>query len=975
MTIHSLFHRGVKVESGCHKSDSAHSMRPPRLNPMQAMLPVGMSLAFLLGRPSQAQADTLIEIAHNQLALEIGYWGYVRSGGEEEQFGWLVPVPHPVGITNIFDEISLDGSQAFADSDLFRTVTDTWIESQASPITMAYGDAFASAHAVDKVTLVFDHPVPFWISAEAESTNTSRAWVILSNMVNQTRILFASNSSDTASGQLPPGTYALDAFAEANGNGSASFHYTLNVLFPPYLKMQSPAGAPILSAQGPDVGRGTDFADLMIPGAATNTFVIFNEGDWDLEFSGQHWFGQHPESFQIVGLPAVVPARSSNTFRIVFAPSWRGEHDAIVFLANTSSNVPAFEVRLHGTAWQWGPLVSHSTNTHFTAVYQGDYPSNQTAWVENQGDFTIHYDTQIQYNPATEEWLLVEPAAGEIGGLALAPLAVEVEHYGLNAGEYQAIIQVMPVAEEMMNATPAEIPVVLTVTKAGQSVIDFSPDDCYWHEHLELWALVSSGLPAWFRMVSGPGVITEDNLLSFTNVGEVIVEAYQPGNMNYLPAPPVQATIKVLPLDVLITFSNLVQVYNGSPIEADYKLIPTNALIDILYNGTNVPPTTAGVYRVEGVSTSALYRVAGTATNLIIQPAPATLALSNATSTYTGTAIGLIATTVPPGLDHALTYNGSTSTPVNAGTYEVVAEITDPNYSNATDSATLTILKASPGLTWNPPAPMAGDQPLGPGQLSATASTAGSFAYTPGSGTVLEPGLDRPLSVVFTPSDLHNYLGTNQSVTVDVYPVIQVSANSGGSVTPRGRVVVPYGSSQSFAIQAADYYHIASVSLLGQNLSVPPGATDFTASRSSVTQNGVLNVQFAAETTVNGVPLEYLLDHGLTNAPEVEALDDPDDDKVPTWMEYWSGTDPTNKVSCLGCTAPEPTVGGAEGIVLRWSSILGKWYDVQRGTNLMDIPPFVPVIINVEGLAGFTTVTDRTATANSPYYYRITVAY
>jgi hypothetical protein len=511
--------------------------------------------------PRGARADSLIEIARNQLALEIGYWGYVRSGGEEEQFGWLVPVPHPVGMTNIFDEMFLDGSQASAQSDLARTVTDTWIESEASANATASGDAFASAHAVDKVTLNFAYPVSYWMSAEAESTQTSRAWVILSNMVNQTRMLYASNSSDTVSGQLAPGTFVLDAFAEANSPGSASFHYTLNVLFSPIMKMQTPAGAPIASGQAPDVGHGTDFTEAVIPGTVTNTFVVFNEGDQDLEFTDRHWFGQNPESFEILGLPETVPARSSNMFQIVFHSATRGEHEAIVFLANNSSNVPAFEVRLRGTAWRRGPPACISTNTHFTAVYQGDYPSSQTARIENQGDFTIHYDTQIQYAPTTEEWLLVEPAAGGIGGQTLFPLTVQVEHYGLDAGEYRAIVQVKAMDEE------------------------------------------------------------------------------------------------------------------------------------------------------------------------------------------------------------------------------------------------------------------------------------------------------------------------------------------------------------------------------------------------------------------------------LTNAPEDEARDDPDEDKVPTWMEYWSGTDPTNKVSCLGLTTPEPVAGGTESIVLRWSSLSGKWYDVQRGTNLVDVPPFVPVITNVEGLAGITTVTDRTATADSAYYYRITVAY
>ena len=75
--------------------------------------------------------------------------------------------------------------------------------------------------------------------------------------------------------------------------------------------------------------------------------------------------------------------------------------------------------------------------------------------------------------------------------------------------------------------------------------------------------------------------------------------------------------------------------------------------------------------------------------------APATIIVQNLTQTYSG-APGVTVTTVPSGLATAVTYNGSATAPTAAGTYPVVATVTDPNYTAAPATGTFTISKPRP---------------------------------------------------------------------------------------------------------------------------------------------------------------------------------------------------------------------------------------------------------------------------------------
>ena len=77
-------------------------------------------------------------------------------------------------------------------------------------------------------------------------------------------------------------------------------------------------------------------------------------------------------------------------------------------------------------------------------------------------------------------------------------------------------------------------------------------------------------------------------------------------------------------------------------------------------------------------------------------------------------------------------------------------------YNSASGTVTLTVNKVTPTVTWGTPAAIAYGTALSGTQLSATASVAGAFVYSPAAGTVLTAG-PHALSVNFTPTDTTDY--------------------------------------------------------------------------------------------------------------------------------------------------------------------------------------------------------------------------
>jgi hypothetical protein len=118
-------------------------------------------------------------------------------------------------------------------------------------------------------------------------------------------------------------------------------------------------------------------------------------------------------------------------------------------------------------------------------------------------------------------------------------------------------------------------------------------------------------------------------------------------------------------------------------------------------------------------------------------------------------ATGLAYTTITADAGQTLTFEvtpraGSGTTPGNAATGSVV------------------IARVTSVVSWANPDAIVHGTALAAMQLNATASVAGTFSYTPPTGTVLSAGLGQTLAVAFTPDDTAGYTNAGKTVTIDV---------------------------------------------------------------------------------------------------------------------------------------------------------------------------------------------------------------
>ena len=111
--------------------------------------------------------------------------------------------------------------------------------------------------------------------------------------------------------------------------------------------------------------------------------------------------------------------------------------------------------------------------------------------------------------------------------------------------------------------------------------------------------------------------------------------------------------------------------------------------------------------------------------------------------------------------------------------------------------------------------------------------------------------------------------------------------------------------------------------------------------------------------------------YGLPTDGSADYLDS-DGDGMNNWQEWIAGTNPTNATSVLKVLAP-PATNNASGIKITWQSVLGKYYSVQRATNLGVPSPFTTIVSGIFGQNGTTSYTDTTATNPVPYFFRIGV--
>lgn len=186
-------------------------------------------------------------------------------------------------------------------------------------------------------------------------------------------------------------------------------------------------------------------------------------------------------------------------------------------------------------------------------------------------------------------------------------------------------------------------------------------------------------------------------------------------------------------LTATITLSMTDVTYDGTTKSVVATTYPAglNTIMRYEKDGLIVNPVDAGEYNVTATIDDAAYtgRTSGV---LTIAKAQATVTLSGLSQVYDGTAKTITVTTEPQNLTGiAIAYmqnENPVTNAVNAGTYNVTAELRNPNYQAPVRTGTLVIARANQTITFNTLAPHTIDETGF--FLNATASSGLSVSYS-----------------------------------------------------------------------------------------------------------------------------------------------------------------------------------------------------------------------------------------------------
>jgi DNA/RNA endonuclease G (NUC1) len=220
------------------------------------------------------------------------------------------------------------------------------------------------------------------------------------------------------------------------------------------------------------------------------------------------------------------------------------------------------------------------------------------------------------------------------------------------------------------------------------------------------------------------------------------------------------ATLTVNKAVATVTLGSLDFVYTGAPQGTTATTDPTSLNVLITYNGSAEAPVNAGSYAVEATVDDANYTGSTTGT-LTIAPASASVTLGGLNQVYTGAPLGATVLTNPGALSTVVTYDGGAALPVNAGSYAVVATISDANYTGSA-GGTLVIAPASATVTLGQLAQVYDGLPK---PVTVTTAPAGLTVVTTYNGSSGAPTDAGSYAVVSTINDA-NYLGSASGTLV-----------------------------------------------------------------------------------------------------------------------------------------------------------------------------------------------------------------
>jgi hypothetical protein len=151
-----------------------------------------------------------------------------------------------------------------------------------------------------------------------------------------------------------------------------------------------------------------------------------------------------------------------------------------------------------------------------------------------------------------------------------------------------------------------------------------------------------------------------------------------------------------------------------------------------------------------------------------------------------------------------------------------------------------------------------------------------------------------------------------------------------------------------------------------------PAASQFTFSAQQRGRLERVDLQVslvASDRDDDGMPDTWETAFGLNPDNPSDAASDADHDGLTAYAEYRAGTDPNDAQSVFKFIHVQPHQQG--GIVVKWSSVEGKTYTLERSTDVLT--GYAAIQPSISAVAPENTYHDATATAATTYFYRLRV--
>ena len=430
---------------------------------------------------------------------------------------------------------------------------------------------------------------------------------------------------------------------------------------------------------------------------------------------------------------------------------------------NASASVPGKFTYAPGAGYALA-AGTHTLLTIFTPTDAAKYPAAQAS-------------VQLVVNKATPAITWAKPAAITCGmALNAAQLNASASvpgrftyspaaGYTLPAGTHTLSATFTPT--DGSKYTPAQATAQLVVNKATPAIAWAKPASIAYRTALSAAQLnATASVPGTFAYAPAAGHVlaagTHTLAVTFTPTDG---SKYTPAQFS------VQLVVtKAMPT---ITWPKPASITYGSALSATQL----NATASV--PGTFAYAFAAGDVLAAGTQTLSVTFTPTDATKYATAQASVSLTVTKATPTVTWAKPGSIsygaalsakqlnATASVPG---TFTYSPAAGAVLAAGVQTISVTFTPTDgtdYTPAQASASLTITKATPVITWPKPDPVTYGAALSAAQLNAAASVPGRFAYTPAPGEVLTAGT-QTLSATFSPTDATNYATAQSAVSLVV---------------------------------------------------------------------------------------------------------------------------------------------------------------------------------------------------------------